>query len=246
MVKIVKIALIFSIILIIILPVSSSLFSAGGTPVNSQIFPSISYTPTAKWIFNSSFANYTVRNNGNSSFECFFISDVNDTLGTFKVTYHTDFFKGTFNSSFNKSYYFPGVNLSVLSYYNSGTAPPWFSHSNGTYSVIPGISLNTVLGTLYADQVFFKIETKINSTPYYSNGTNYIDRYSGIILKGNQSIHFGNHWENFSMALTSTNVPLGSPPPGAFGDLGLYWIIAGAAAVVTLASIFINAFRKRR
>ena len=246
MVKIVKIALIFSVILIIILPVSSSLFSAGETPVNSQISPSISYTPTAKWIFNSSFANYTVRNNGNSSFECFFISDVNDTLGTFKVTSNVGINKRTFNSSFNKSGYFPGVNLSVLSYYNSGTAPPWYSHSNGTYSIISGISLNTVLGTLSADQVFFKIVTKLYSVPYYSNGSNYIDSYSGIILKSNQSIHVGNIWRNFTFELTSTNVPLGSPPSGAFGDLGLYWIIAGVAAVVTLTSIIINAFRKRR
>ena len=246
MVKIVKIALIFSVILIIILPVSSSLFSAGGTPVNSQISPSISYTPTAKWIFNSSFANYTAHNNGYSCYEYYFISDVNDTLGTFKVTYHTDFFKGTFNSSFNKSYYFPGVNLSVLSYYNSGSAPPWYSHSNGTYSIIPGISLNTVLGTLSADQVFFKIVMKLFYGLRYSNGSNYIDSYSGIIIKGNQSIHFGNTRQNLTFELTSTNVPLGPPPPGAFGDLGLYWIIAGVAAVVTLTSIFINEFRKRR
>ena len=244
--KTVKIVIIISVLLIMLMPASSLLYSDGNTSSNSRISPSIACTSPPLWLFNGSFANYTVVDNGISTYLKYSISSVSFISGTYTVTLNSSYLRNnTISGNLNSTSVFPGANSTVLSYYNSGTVPPWLNATNKKFSVSTGVILKTGLGTYITDQISYKLVQVVNSQITYINGTNNMDTYSGIFLKGNQTLHYGNTWLNITLALASTNVPLRTQATNSSPNPDVYLVFAGIIAVVAVSGMFIYSYRKK-
>ena len=214
-----------------------------------QISPSNCVTDVPKWLFNGSYASYTGQDNAKNYFSNYSITGVNLSAGTYFVNFHTNLGINITNKShLNQPSIFSGANVSALSYFNSGKEPPWVNRSVfQTFTVNTGEIVSTKLGSYSADQVTYYAIENIRNYMVYQNVSFYPGTYSGVMLKENVSIHYGNTWNNYSVSLNSTNIPLGGQATNPVYGPYVYFIVGGiiAAAAVSAGLIYFKKVKQK-
>lgn len=233
--------------IVVLLAISSfSLMNSGSTHSSFSDHASSEAASGTVWLFNGSFAHYTGLSNGvNATFD-YSISDVNLSAGTYYVSTIVNGLNESFISYTNGSSIFPGANATSLSYFNSGKVPPWVNRTTvKQFSVYTKKITTTKIGSYSSDEIKYCAVYNIDGVPAYVNSTYFYDSYSGLILKGNVSLHRLQSWENESLELFSTNVQLGSELTVIAPNYTLYYIVGAVIAVAIVIGVGIYASRRR-
>ncbi len=247
-------------------PSSGSESISGGS--SSTVFISFMQNTHAAqpvFVFNGSYANYTMNSSYNGHYFNgtirYKIDMVNLTIQTFNINM-TSTVSSSGSSSNNLGTFanpssFPGLNVTVLQDLNSGTVPK--NLFPGSVALFKNLTLTRDVSVTVPAGTFTTDELSMSNTTV--SLFLYIESYSGIVVK--EKVVFKNGASNITttlqMVLTGTNTPTSSPSSGsssgplggsAFSIFGVgisyLFILIIVAVIVVVAVALIMMGRKKK